>query len=337
MPLPPAFPAPTRFAGVSIEQLHEVSGDPERYARWLGTTLPSQARCELISLSDDLLLSRSDCEAVPEDSSATAWSFDFEGWLFLHLRLDGISRELDGDGHEHLLGAQSFLLTASGQGAAPVRQVLGNNWRSVGIACRPSFVIRELGLADASLPGLVREFGRGALPGFWFAGTMDAGMLEVARNLLDPPVAGRTRSIYLRAKTVELLCLALERLDRPKLLAESSVRLTARDVQCLHRARDLLNDASAFSGLGELSRAVGLNRNKLSAGFKQLFGESVAAYFRARQLDAARQRILDGEIGISRIADDAGYRDPGSFSKAFRQRFGVLPSDLQAVQGPRRG
>jgi len=329
--LPPILTAPTRRASLNFDQLRELSDDPEGRLQLLDAASPAESRCELISLSDDLLLSRSDCDHVPKDSSATAWSFDFQGWLFLHLRLDGISRELDGDGQEHLLGAHSFLLSASGQSGPPVRQVLGDNWRTVGIACRPSFVSRELGLADASLPGMVREFGRGTQPGFWYAGTMDAEMLEVARHLLRPPIAGRTRPIYLRAKTVELLCLALERLDSPKLLA-SSIKLNTRDVQCLHRARDLLNQTSEFPGLGELARAVGINRNKLSAGFKHLFGEPAAAYFRARQLDAARQRILDGEIGISRIADDAGYCDPGSFSKAFRQRFGVLPSELQAVQ-----
>ena len=36
------------------------------------------------------------------------------------------------------------------------------------------------------------------------------------------------------------------------------------------------------------------------------------------------------DMTIGDVADAAGYRDAGSFSKAFKLRFGFLPSDLRA-------
>ena len=153
-------------------------------------------------------------------------------------------------------------------------------------------------------------------------------MLQVTRHLLDPPVKGRTRDIYLRVKTVELLCLALESLDNPDLLGEPPVKLSTHDIRCLYRAKEILEHAAELPSLENLARAVGLNRNKLSAGFKHVFGDPVAAFYRGLRLDRARERIIAGETSIGRIADEAGYSDPGSFSKAFRQRFGVLPSEL---------
>ncbi len=316
--------------GLTIEQLREAAqraADPDALPE--PSAVSPDALCDVVALADDLLLARSNFDHVPEDVHSTEWEFDYQGWLFLHFRLDGVSRELDREGREHMLGSHSFLLAASGSREVSMRQVLGENWRTVGIACRPSFVRRELGIRDEALPQALREFsGEGSDEGFWYAGAMDPEMLEVTRHLLDPPVKGRTRDIYLRVKTLELLCLALESLDNPDLLSEPPVKLSPHDIRCLYRARDILDAVEELPSLETLAREVGLNRNKLSAGFKHVFGDPVAAYYRGLRLDRARERIAAGETSIGRIADEAGYNDPGSFSKAFRQRFGVLPSEV---------
>jgi len=331
------YPAPARRQAFCIEQLRDVARAAALHAHGLEQSGPAPlpaSVCEVLALSEDLLLARTEVMQVPEAVHGTAWQFDFRGWLFMHLRLDGISRELDREGREHLLGARSFLLSSSGSRVLPVRQVVGENWRTVGIACRPSFVSRELGIDEEALPALLRDLSAEAPTGFWIAGSMDDAMLQVARNLSRPPVTGSTREIYLRAKTVELLCLALEHLEHPRPCSDAPVRLSARDLQCLYDARALLDSASVFPGLDGLGRAVGLNRNKLSAGFKHLFGESAAAYYRGGRLEQARGRLLRGESCIARIADEAGYNDPGSFSKAFRQRYGLLPSQVLVRRAP---
>ncbi|GAB5413418.1 MAG: hypothetical protein Cons2KO_10210 [Congregibacter sp.] len=324
------YPVPQRRMGLTIEQLREAAQQTVESGLLIRDDRDvSESLCDVVALSHDLLLARSSFDRVPEDVHSTAWEFDYQGWLYLHFRLDGVSRELDREGREHMLGSHSFLLAASGTRELSMRQVLGDNWRTVGIACRPSFVRRELGIRDDALPKALQEFsGEAADTGFWYAGAMDSEMLEVSRHLLDPPVKGRTRNIYLRVKTLELLCLALESLDNPDLLEEPPVKLSQHDLNCLYRAREILDAAEELPSLETLAREVGLNRNKLSAGFKHVFGDPVAAYYRGMRLDRARERIIAGETSIGRIAGEAGYSDPGSFSKAFRQRFGVLPSAL---------
>ncbi len=82
--------------------------------------------------------------------------------------------------------------------------------------------------------------------------------------------------------------------------------------------------------LEELGRMVGVNRNKLAIGFKHVFGMTVGAYHRERRLLLAYEMLKEPGMTIARAADEAGYRDAGSFSKAFKARFGVLPSGVRS-------
>lgn len=334
---------PERIESLSLQDIQSLARDSEQgkgLSDAAAGALPAAAQgvaaelCDVTALSDDLILSRADVSHVPEEAHATAYSIDYRGWLFLHFRLDGLSREQDLEGREVTLGSHSFLLTASSTPAAGMRQVLGENWRTVGIACRPSFISRELGLSDEALPDALRRFQDGDTEAdFWFAGAMSKEMLAVASSLLDPAVRGGMREVYLRAKSVELVCLAVDSVGLIDQAVEPTVRLTRNDIRCLHEAHEILEEVTEAPSLDELARRVGLNRNKLAAGFKHVFGETVGAYHRGLRLERAYQRIEAQESSIGRIAQDAGYLDAGSFSKAFKQRFGLLPSEVKPFRG----
>jgi AraC-like DNA-binding protein len=38
-----------------------------------------------------------------------------------------------------------------------------------------------------------------------------------------------------------------------------------------------------------------------------------------------------GAVAVGQVASLAGYADPGSFSKAFRARYGCLPSEIRST------
>lgn len=291
-----------------------------------------QGTQEVITLADDLLLARTDMQNIPDEAHSQHWELDFSGWLFLHFRLDGLSREVGPDGSTATVGAQSFLLTASHTGATGMRQVLGENWRTVGIACRPSFLSRELGISEGSLPEDLHRFEAGDPDAeAWYVGGLNNEMLMVAKSLLQPTVTGSMKSIYLRAKAVELVCLAIDSLSDITPLDSSALRLSKHDVSCLNHAQQILEEVVQMPTLQDLARQVGLNRNKLATGFKRVFGETVGGYHRALRLQRAYKRLEEGELSIGRIAEEAGYQDAGSFSKAFKLRFGLLPSDMKSV------
>lgn len=285
---------------------------------------------EIVNLADDLMLARSDFHDIPENAQEQQWDLDYRGWLFLHFRLEGVTRETRPDGQVTTLGGQSFLLSASRGGPTGTREMLGNTWRTVGIACRPSFVARDLKIASEELPTELRRFQEGDPDiEFWYAGELTQEMASVAGALLQPKIHDSVRTIYLRAKAVELVCLAVDRLRQPEQIVSSTLRLTRHDIACLHFARQILDDSRRPPALEELARRVGVNRNKLAAGFKHVFGMTVGAYHRDLRLERACEMLKHSGLTVGRIADEAGYRDAGSFSKAFKLRYGVLPSDLR--------
>jgi len=285
---------------------------------------------EIISLTDDLMLTRTDLQVLPHAALEQQWELDYGGWLFLHFRLDGLSREESPDGQVTTLGGHSFLLSTSLPAKVSTRELMGNSWRTVGIACKPSFLTREIHAAGEDLPEQLQRFRAGEEDrSLWFAGEMTHEMTAVVNALMQPTVHASVRPVYLRAKTVELVCLAIDRLRQPESAVASSVRLNRHDITCLHLARQVLDERRKPPVLEDLARKVGLNRNKLATGFKHVFGMTVGEYHRELRLQRAYAKLLDSDFQIGRVADEAGYRDAGSFSKVFKARFGILPSELK--------
>jgi transcriptional regulator GlxA family with amidase domain len=142
------------------------------------------------------------------------------------------------------------------------------------------------------------------------------------------------RHTYLRAKVVELLCLALARIRSrhdAQPAATPPVRLNSRDIEAIQYARRFLLANSSAPPLGALARRVGINRNKLAFGFKRLFGVTVGEFDRTVRLERARSLLQRADLPIRCVATLAGYEDPGSFSKAFKLEYGVLPSALRGM------
>lgn len=289
---------------------------------------------EVLNLSDDLLLVRSDFTMAPRPS--LRWEIDNCGWLYLHCRSEGLSEDETPDGVRHNISSGSFLLSAS-PNRPLVRQVLTDTWRTVTIAFRPSFAMRDLSVPGNALPAELRRFRTGDEEiEFWYASQLTTDMKSAVRSLLQPAIRSEVRPVYLRAKVVELVCLALEQIGQPTSNAESPLKLSHRDMRSLEQARRLLDDGGELRSLEELARQVGLNRRKLALGFKHVFGVTVGDYDREIRLELARRLLESSASSVGYAAAIAGYSDVGSFTKAFKARYGGLPSDLKAIATPRR-
>lgn len=111
-------------------------------------------------------------------------------------------------------------------------------------------------------------------------------------------------------------------------------RVTRRAV---FAARDVLNDRlQAPPSLPLLAREVGINVNKLCAGFRQQFGTTVHGYVRERRLATAFELLSARRISVSEAAWQCGYTD-SHFAKVFRARFGMLPNTLTRETATLRG
>jgi AraC-like DNA-binding protein len=281
-------------------------------------------------LSEDLILVRSDLSGF----GPTRYELDVRGWLYLHFRLDGLTDEEIPGGGRRRVERECFILSASSRPGVWAREMVGDTWRSVAVVCRPTFAQQDLCWLGDSLPEELRRFRSGDDVEFAFVGDLSGEMRNAAQCLLHTNMPQEIRNTYLRAKAVELICLALARIrggQEAAAAASLPIRLGSRDVEAIQSARRFLLANSPAPALSALARRVGINRNKLAFGFKHIFGVTIGEFDRALRLERARSLLQREQLSIHHVANLAGYADPGSFSKAFKLEYGVLPSELRCA------
>lgn len=144
----------------------------------------------------------------------------------------------------------------------------------------------------------------------------------VARQILHCPLQGAARQLFLASKGLELLALSMPGADPAQATAERAAQQIERAAQLL---RDSLQDPP---GLRALAREVGLNVNKLTLGFRQRFGCSVAEWLQEQRMAHAYELLCSARIDVAQAAALCGY-SASHFSKVFQRRHGVLPGALR--------
>lgn len=150
-----------------------------------------------------------------------------------------------------------------------------------------------------------------------------ARLMAIAREILDCPMTGLARTIFLQAKALEALAQVLATLEPP---AEHHPQLNRPDHQKIRQAIQLLDQHYAVPWtIARLAREVGINERKLKSGFHQLAQSTVHNYLEEVRLNAAKEMLEQGDKVID-VALAVGYATSSHFTKRFRQRFDMVPS-----------
>jgi AraC-like DNA-binding protein len=108
--------------------------------------------------------------------------------------------------------------------------------------------------------------------------------------------------------------------------------------------RHVLQAVNAFKGLLDdhccngdsavkLSAQFGVSRNVLQQGFKNKYGVGIRDYKLKQRMDRARQLLESGK-DVKEIAIILNYSQQRAFSTAFKNYFGIKPSEfLQMLPG----
>jgi AraC-like DNA-binding protein len=131
-------------------------------------------------------------------------------------------------------------------------------------------------------------------------------------------------------KELYFLCHERERrLERPSLVEEHT--------PVVRRALDHL-EKHLFEAavLRDLPHAIGASPSTLLRAFRRELGESPLAYLRTRRLDEALMLLKSRTLRVSEVSALVGYRNFAAFSHAFRERFGLRPSDVSSRQAAGR-
>jgi AraC family transcriptional activator of pyochelin receptor len=160
----------------------------------------------------------------------------------------------------------------------------------------------------------------------------DLRLLAVA--IRDCPLPEPSRSTLRLAKSIELLCATFTQFDDEALIpADGAGALSELDATRIAAARRLVDERwQEKLTLDGIARACGLNRAKLTRGFRQVFGSTVADAIADNRLQGAHRLLLATDLPVSSIGYRCGYRNNASFTRAFARRFGVAPTRLRALE-----
>ncbi|MGV3560912.1 tetratricopeptide repeat protein [Larkinella arboricola] len=120
-----------------------------------------------------------------------------------------------------------------------------------------------------------------------------------------------------------------ERFGRELRIGPTDIAVTSADEKFLMRVMKIVEDnlgKSEFS-VEEFGREAGLSRMQLHRKLTALTGQSAGDFIRVMRLKRAAQ-LLEGQAAtVSEIAYEVGFNSLSYFSKAFREQFGVLPTE----------
>ena len=130
----------------------------------------------------------------------------------------------------------------------------------------------------------------------------------------------------LRLKAVELLHF-LSNQDITK-IEDIPVYLNKRRTQLaksIHKR--ITDDLTKHITLTQLAEEFQVGTTTLKTSFKCVYGVSIYAYQKTYRLQEARRLLQESEKSIAEIAVLVGYINPGKFTAAFREAYGMTPSE----------
>ncbi|MDE0535476.1 helix-turn-helix domain-containing protein [Tenacibaculum sp. L6] len=80
--------------------------------------------------------------------------------------------------------------------------------------------------------------------------------------------------------------------------------------------------------LNDLSGIAGMSLSKFKRLFKQVLGTTPYKYHLKNKMEKAMETLQQGNYSVSETGFLMGYSNLSQFSKAFKNHFGILPSEV---------
>lgn len=106
-------------------------------------------------------------------------------------------------------------------------------------------------------------------------------------------------------------------------------KFSENEILCYQVMNYIDTHVYSLTNLESIAPKFNYNYSYLSNLFKKTTGKKLSDYFQSRKLDTAKVLILEKKYKISEISAMLNYSSPFSFSKAFKQKFGVSPKNIK--------
>lgn len=117
-----------------------------------------------------------------------------------------------------------------------------------------------------------------------------------------------------------------------QIIEEAVTRKTikeGKDKEFIDKLNNFLNENMSNPDLSVdmLCRELGIGRTRLYSTVKELSGESLGDFIRDMRLNKAAYLLKHTDMNVTEIIYETGFGSNSHFSKVFKSKFGVTPSD----------
>lgn len=141
-------------------------------------------------------------------------------------------------------------------------------------------------------------------------------------------VSGQGKPGYMKIKTLELF-LFLSNLDQAENIHhtdyynQNQVKLIKEVAACITK------DLTKHYTIEQLSQMFKISQTSLKKTFRGVYGASVYSYLRTYRLQTAQKMLMETMESVTAIANNIGYENPNKFTSAFKDAYGVTPTDFR--------
>lgn len=157
----------------------------------------------------------------------------------------------------------------------------------------------------------------------------DAQMLELIREMYE--IYGRKKSGYelkVQSNFYMLIYLMVTKYRKTEVSAE--IIRKRKNLSKLSVITNYIKDNyTKEMSLESLATVFGYSPAYLSRMFQKYAGTNYKAYLQSVRVEYAFKELVNTTMSISEIAENNGFADNRAFSKAFRKKYGILPSEYR--------
>jgi len=169
---------------------------------------------------------------------------------------------------------------------------------------------------------------------FFYQGYYSIHISECIREIQNTRFDGLVNKTYLESRIVELFSLQLVQYKDEQSQENEPLLLSKWDLPKILQAREILDETYADPPtILELAKRLGINQQKLKNGFKTVFNVTIRKYLINLRLEVAIQ-LFSEDLTVKEIAEKVGYTNSSYFSKRFKEKYGVLPTDYKKYTDP---
>jgi len=166
---------------------------------------------------------------------------------------------------------------------------------------------------------------------FVYLGTYSLKLAELVDALNHIEQKGMIRIMLVEGIVYQILSLHMIQHDKDVKTKQTAAPILLEELEVVKEiASAISEEVSKEYTLEQLAEESGLTQAKLQDGFKHLYARTVTEYIRHVRLEKARDLINDEEnnLNISQIVYTIGLSSRSYFSKIFKHKYGISPSEF---------